>query len=92
MKPSPRVIWKVNKRRQWVTFFYRQPVTNKRVKVRARTYDIEGLKVLCVVMGVHWEVLAGSLSFGSLLSQYISIVTSHRGKHTPSPSCLTYII
>ena len=91
-KRQPSVVWKVNKRQKWVTFFYRQPKTNKYVKVRVRSYDTAGLKLVCRAAGVKWDRFVGSISFAFLLSQYIRIVTFHRLNHADKPSCLIHII
>lgn len=91
-KEVPDVVWKVNKRQKWVTFFYRQPKTNKYVKVRVRSYNTAGLKVVCRAAGVKWERFASSISFAFLLSQYIRIVTFHIFRHADKPSCLINII
>lgn len=91
-KETPSVVWKVNKRQGWVTFFYRQPVTNKFVKVRVRSYNTAALKLVCCAAGVKWNRFAGSISFAFLLSQYIRIVTSHTFRHADKPSCLINII
>lgn len=92
MKRMPQIVWKINRRQKWVTFFYSQPVTCKRVKVRVRSYDIAGLRLVCKATGVNWEVFNRSLFFGSLLSQYIPIVTLLRFNHAENPYSLIYII
>jgi len=92
MNAKPRVVWKVNRRQKWVTFFYLQPKTCKRVKVRVRSYDIVGLRLICNVLGVRWEVFNQSVSFQPILSQYIPIVTLNGLDHAENLDSLIYTI